>query len=121
MTVRTLLECNMAISYDHAGRPVDCFFPRAFSRIDGPSRAPTKGSSPRASCAAPTGLLLFAHCMPQKPPRVSTQWMPHWPALVPQGDLRGPNPEITRPFWILYDAVTDMIRTRSTGWTEQEN
>jgi hypothetical protein len=59
--------------------------------------------------------------MPQRPPRVSVPWLPHWPVLVPVGKLPGPDPEITRPFWMLYDAVTDMIRERSTSWTPPDD
>jgi len=39
----------------------------------------------------------------------------------PEGELPGPDPEITRPFWMLDDAVTDMIRERSMRWTPPDD
>jgi hypothetical protein len=43
-------------------------------------------------------------------PAVLGNWSPNWPAPVRSGPLLGPSPTVTRPFWELYDNVTDMIR-----------
>jgi hypothetical protein len=39
-------------------------------------------------------------------------WERQWPEPVRKGRLPGPSPNITKPFWELYDTVTDMIRER---------
>jgi hypothetical protein len=49
-------------------------------------------------------------------------WHPHWPTPVRTGPLPGPSPNATRPFWELYDDVTDMIRGcyRQNGWNYEK-